>query len=92
MKISVKTVPDEIINFLLAKEFGWDPEKINRQNVRDIRGMLTVLSKYNEVQSNIAKSPNKNQNQKTFMKDGKQYVNITDPETEKAVAEGRFRI
>ena len=35
--------------FLLAKEFGWTPEQINKQGYKDIRAITLIMSAYNKV-------------------------------------------
>ena len=52
--ISISPVPDEIIWFLLGKEFGWSPREIKANNAKDIRAMTHILSTYNRVQNQIA--------------------------------------
>jgi len=36
---------------MLAKEFGWLPSQIKKEDARDIEGVMTVMSTYNKVQN-----------------------------------------
>ena len=58
-KVSVQPVPDEIIIFLLAKEFGWTPSQIKAESSKDIKAITTVLSVYNSVLNQKAKQSGK---------------------------------
>ena len=75
--------------FSLAKEFNWLPDEIDRQEPKKIRGVIHILSAYNNVKNQMAKKPSSSQG--TFSKGGKQFVNITDPKVEKSLAEGTYR-
>lgn len=48
-KISIRPCPDEIMWFLLAKEFGWSPKEIKEMDSKDVRAMTHLLSTYNRV-------------------------------------------
>ncbi len=52
--ISVSPVPDEIIWFLLAKEFGWSPKQIKEMDAKDVRAITHLLSTYNRVKNQVA--------------------------------------
>lgn len=52
--ISASPVPDEIIWFLLAKEFGWSPKQIKEMDFKDVRAMTHLLSTYNRVKNQVA--------------------------------------
>lgn len=79
--------------FSLAKEFHWLPDEINRQDPKIMRGIIHVLSVCNDVQNNMVNNTaNTFNNKKAFSKGGKQYVNITDPEVEKSLAEGNYKL
>ena len=49
--IAQEKIPEEILMFHLAKEFGWTPSQIKKENKKDISAMLTILSIYNKVQN-----------------------------------------
>lgn len=49
--ISVRPVPDELMWFLLGKEFGWSPREIKANDAKDIRAMTHILSTYNRVKN-----------------------------------------
>lgn len=44
-------VPEEIIKFICAKEFGFAPDVVERQSSRNIKGLMTVLSVFNRIQN-----------------------------------------
>jgi hypothetical protein len=46
-KITVNPVPDEMIYFTLAKEFGWTPSQIKNEKAKDIKAIMTILNSYN---------------------------------------------
>jgi len=50
-KITVYPVPIEITYFLLAKEFGWTPSQCQAENSKDLKGIIHVLSVYNNVKN-----------------------------------------
>ena len=52
--ISVRPVPDELIWFLLGKEFGWSPKEIKEMDSKDVRAMTHILSTYNRVKNQKA--------------------------------------
>jgi len=54
--VSVKPVPDELIWFLLEKEFGWSPIEIKANDAKDIRAMTHILSTYNRVKNQKAEN------------------------------------
>jgi hypothetical protein len=49
--ITVRPVPQEILYFSLAKEFQWLPDEIDRQEPKKIKGVMHVLSIYNNVKN-----------------------------------------
>ena len=58
-RVTVQPVPDEIVIFLLAKEFGWTPSQIKAESSKDIKAITTVLSVYNSVLNQKAQQNNK---------------------------------
>ena len=58
-KISVKPVPEDITYFVLAKEFNWTPDQIDRMGTKKVKKMLTMVSTYNKVINNEMKKANK---------------------------------
>ena len=44
-------VPEELIKFICAKEFGLAPDVVERQSSRNIKGLMTVLSVFNRIQN-----------------------------------------
>jgi hypothetical protein len=44
-------VPEEIIWFLLAKEFHWSPRECKMQDSKDMKAMTHILSTYNKVRN-----------------------------------------
>ena len=57
--ITVRPVPKEIMYFSLAKEFHWLPDEIDRQEPRKIRGVMHVLSIYNNIKNEEIKQANR---------------------------------
>ena len=51
--VSVSPLPDEIIWFALAKEFGWSPKQIKEMESKDVRAMTHILSTYNRVKNQM---------------------------------------
>ncbi|MHA1676158.1 MAG: hypothetical protein ACTSU6_03170 [Candidatus Njordarchaeales archaeon] len=60
----VSPVPDEIIWFLLAKEFGWSPKQIKEMDAKDVRAMTHLLSTYNRVKNQKSSSDAKRNSNK----------------------------
>ena len=58
-KITVHPVPIEITYFLLAKEFGWLPSQCQSENSKDLKGIMHVLSVYNNVKNKETERMNK---------------------------------
>jgi hypothetical protein len=58
-KIAVSPVPREVTYFLLAKEFGWDPEQCDKQDTKKLKGIIHVLSVYNSVKNQEMERQNK---------------------------------
>jgi hypothetical protein len=60
--ITVQPVPPEINDFLLAKEFHWLPDEIDRQNTKRLKGIMHVLSTFNKIRNQeIEKASKKSQ-------------------------------
>jgi hypothetical protein len=57
--ITITPIPDEIIWFLLAKEFHWTPKMCKEQDAKDIRAITHILSTYNRVKNNEAERGSK---------------------------------
>lgn len=49
--IAVNPIPDEIIMFLLSKEFGWLPSQIENESYRNIKAYIHMLSVYNRAKN-----------------------------------------
>ena len=88
--ISISPVPEEIIWFLLAKEFHWLPSEIQNEKTKDVKAITHIMSVYNRVRNQEIERQQKRKNNKVFGK-GKQYIDITDPEVEKRVKQGQMR-
>ena len=58
-KITVQPVPIEITYFLLAKEFGWLPSQCKSESSKDLKGIIHVLSVYNNVKNQEIERQNK---------------------------------
>ena len=58
-KITIHPVPIEITYFLLAKEFGWTPSQCQKENSKDLKGIIHVLSVYNTVKNQEIERMNK---------------------------------
>jgi len=56
--VSVSPVPDEIIWFLLGKEFGWSPREIKMNDAKDMRAITHILSTYNRVKNQATERQN----------------------------------
>lgn len=41
----------EIEYFLLAKEFHWTPDQVDRQDAKKLRGLLIVSNAYNKIKN-----------------------------------------
>jgi len=48
-KASGKNVSKEVTYFLFAKEFGWAPDVVDRQDSKNIAGISTIMSAYNKI-------------------------------------------
>lgn len=54
-------VPEEMIWFMLAKEFHWTPKQCKEQNAKDIKAMTHLLSMYNRIKNQeVQRAANKN--------------------------------
>jgi hypothetical protein len=51
--IGVKPVPEELVWFLLGKEFHWSPPQIKAMDKKDVDAMIYILSTYNRVKNQI---------------------------------------
>ena len=60
--ISVDPVPDEIIWYLLGKEFGWSPKQIKAEDAKDIQAMTHIVSTYNRVKNQISERESRTTN------------------------------
>ena len=52
-------VPDEVIWFALAKEFGWSPKQIKEMDSKDVKAVTHLLSVYNRVKNQVAERQSK---------------------------------
>ncbi len=57
--ITVKPVPTEITYFLLAKEFNWTPDQVDKQETKKLKGILHILSTYNKIRNQEVARANK---------------------------------
>lgn len=57
--ISIDPVPREILYFSLAKEFQWLPDEIDRQEPKKIKGVMHVLSIYNNIKNQEIEAANR---------------------------------
>jgi len=57
--ITVRPVPREMTYFSLAKEFNWLPDEIDRQNPKKIKGVMQVLSIYNNIKNKEIEAANR---------------------------------
>ena len=57
--ISIKPLPIELTYFSLAKEFQWLPDQIDRQEPKKIKGVMHVLSIYNNIKNKEIETANK---------------------------------
>ena len=57
--IAVNPIPKEIIDFSLAKEFGWLPSQIEKESFKNIKGVMRVLSVYNSVRNREIEKTNR---------------------------------
>ena len=90
--VTIEPFPKELIYFSLAKEFGWLPSQIDKEPNKKIDGLLTVLSTYNSAKNNEAKKGAMQRNLGMTGGAGKQYIDVTDPEVEKKLKQGKLRI
>jgi hypothetical protein len=52
-------VPVEITYFLLAKEFGWTPNQCDEQPTKKLKGIIHVLSIYNNIKNQEIEKANR---------------------------------
>ena len=57
--ITVSPVPMAITYFSLAKEFNWLPDEIDRQNLKKLKGVMRVLSIYNNIKNKEIEAANR---------------------------------
>ena len=57
--ITVRPVPKAMTYFSLAKEFNWLPDEIDRQEPKKIKGVMHVLSIYNNVKNKEIEAANR---------------------------------
>lgn len=57
--ITVRPIPKEMTYFSLAKEFHWLPDEIDRQEPRKIKGLIHILSVYNNIKNEEIKQENR---------------------------------
>ena len=57
--IAVRPVPKEITWFSLAKEFGWLPSQIEKEDYENMRGLMHVLSTYNSIRNQEIEQANR---------------------------------
>ena len=62
--ITVRPVPREMMYFSLAKEFHWLPDEIDRQEPRKIRGIMHILSIYNNIKNQEIENANRKARQR----------------------------
>ena len=56
--ITINPVPPEIRYFLLAQEFNWTPEQVDRQDHKKLKGLLHVLQTHNKIKNDEIKREN----------------------------------
>jgi len=57
--ITVRPVPKEMTYFSLAREFQWLPDEIDRQEPKKIKGVMHILSVYNNVKNKEIEAANR---------------------------------
>jgi len=57
--ITVSPIPKEMTYFSLAKEFHWLPDEIDRQEPRKIKGLMHILSIYNNIKNQEIEQANR---------------------------------
>ena len=90
--ITVSPIPKELTYFSLAKEFGWLPDEIDRQNPRKLKGVIHVLSFYNDVKNKEMERENRSRSRGAAGGAGKHYIDITDPEIEQQLEQKKLKI
>ena len=48
--------------YLFAKEFGWTPKQVDKQDVKKIKGISILMATYNKIINERAKSKSKSKN------------------------------
>lgn len=71
----MRPVPDEIIWFLLAKEFGWDPATCKSQDSKDIKAIMHIISVYGKVKKQIEEREN---SRKRMVRPGKKIIDLDE--------------
>ena len=62
--ITVRPVPKAITYFSLAKEFSWLPDEIDRQDPKKLKGVMHVLSVYNNIKNKEIEQANRKAKQR----------------------------
>ena len=57
--ITVRPVPKEITYFSLAQQFQWLPDEIDRQDPKKLKGIMHILSIYNNIKNKEIEQLNK---------------------------------
>ena len=57
--VATKGINREITYFLLAKEFNWLPDEIDRQDAKIMKALNHMLNDFNKVQSAESKKMSK---------------------------------
>ena len=57
--ITVRPIPKEMTYFSLAKEFNWLPDEVDRQEPRKIKGLMHILSVYNNIKNQEIEQANR---------------------------------
>ena len=58
-KITVRPIPRAMTYFSLAKEFNWLPDEIDRQDPKKLKGVIHVLSVFNNIKNQEAEARNR---------------------------------
>jgi hypothetical protein len=57
--ITASPVPIELTYFSLAQEYKWLPDQIDRQDPKKLKGLLHILSIYNNIKNEEIKRENR---------------------------------
>ena len=91
-RISISPTPKELIFFSLAKEFGWLPDEIERQEPKAIKGIMHVLSTYNGTKNSDIERSNRKGKLGLTGGGGRQVIDITNPEVEKKLENHQLKV